>query len=396
MLALRWACVMGLGAIVAGAGCRDDKAHEARREPLKVDVAVPLSRVVGDSEYYPGVFEAVDSVDIRAKVTGYLDDIPYLRSESFIKQGEVNKDDVLFLIDARPFEKTVERLEADAKALQAQVTRLETEQARNERLLPSGTISREDYDRTVASRLSTTAQWEAAKAQIAEAKLNLAYCRITARFTGRISRNLVSAGNLVSSNATLLTNLVSVDPIYVTFNIEERTLQRYSRMKREGKLKEDDEHRTLINVGLDDDPPNAYPHEGAIDFGDNRVDPTTGTYLVRAVFDNKNELFKPGYSARVRVPIGAPRQVLMINERAIGSDLDQKYVYVVGSDNKIAYRKVELGRLHADLRIIDEGLEPTDRVVVSGIQLVRPGSPVNPQVVPMPEQAKTSLAPEIK
>ena len=248
MATLRWACVIGFGTVVVAAGCRKDASHEAKREPLKVDVAVPLSRVIGDSEYYPGVFEAKDSVELRAQITGYLQDIPYLRT-AVEKQWLVDKNDLLFVIDERPFQKAVERLEADAKSLYAQVVRLETEQARNERLLPSGTISREDYDRTVASRLSATAQWEAAKAQIEEAKLSLAYCRITAPFAGRISREKVSPGNLVSANVTQLTTIVSVDPIYVTFNVEERALQHYQRMRREGKIKEDDQDRPLIYVG---------------------------------------------------------------------------------------------------------------------------------------------------
>lgn len=392
-----WGMVLALGLAVGG-GCEGPSRPAAAVEKPKVDVAVPVRQVLVDSEYYPGVFEAVDSVDIRAQVTGYLIDIPYLRAESFLRQGKVSKDDELFLIDPRPFQKTVERLEADAKALEAQVIRWRAEEARNKQLLSANTISREEFDRIVAARLSTEAQHEAALAQIGEARLKLEYCRITAPFAGRISRNNVSVGNLVSADTTLLTNLVSIDPIYVVFHVEERVLQRYIRLKAEGKLKEDENRRTLIKVGLDDDPPDSYPHPGWIDFGDNRVDPNTGTYLLRGVLSNTDDRFKPGYSARVRLLLGSPRERLLVPERAIGRDLDQRFVYVVEPDNKIAYRKVQAGRLYGPLRVIDEGLGPDDRVVVAGVQFVRPGMIVEPRVVaaasvgaagvqPMPEQS---------
>ncbi len=378
-----WAMVSALGLAFVG-GCEGPSRPAAAVEKPKVDVTAPVKQILVDSEYYPGVFEAVDSVDIRAQVTGYLIDIPYLRAESFLRKGKVAKDDELFLIDPRPFQKTVERLEADAKALEAQVIRWRAEEARNKQLLAANTISREEFDRIVAARLSSEAQHEAALAQIGEARLKLEYCRITAPFAGRISRNNVSVGNLVSADSTLLTNLVSIDPIYVVFHVEERILQRYIRLKAEGKLKEDENQRTLIEVGLDDDPPDSYPHPGWIDFGDNRVDPNTGTYLLRGVLNNADDRFKPGYSARVRLLMGSPRERLLVPERAIGRDLDQRYVYVVGPDNKVAYRKVQTGRLYGPLRVIDEGLGPDDRVVVAGVQFVRPGMVVEPRVVASP------------
>ena len=161
-----------------------------------------------------------------------------------------------------------------------------------------------------------------------------------------------------------------------------------------GKLKEDENQRTLIEVGLDDDPPDSYPHQGWIDFGDNRVDPNTGTYLLRGVLSNADDRFKPGYSARVRLLMGAPRERLLVPERAIGRDLDQKYVYVVGPDNKIAYRKVQTGRLFGALRVIDEGLGPDDRVVVAGVQFVRPGMVVEPRVVAAPSVGAAGVPPE--
>lgn len=388
-----WAMVCVLG-VAAWSGCGGPSRPAAATEAPKVDVTTPVKQVLVDSEYYPGVFEAVDSVDIRAQVTGYLIDIPYLRAESFLKQGKVAKDDELFLIDPRPFQKTVERLEAEAKALEAQVIRWRAEEARNKQLLATNTISREDFDRIVAARLSTEAQYDAAEAQIGEARLKLAYCRITAPFAGRISRNNVSVGNLVSADATLLTNLVSIDPIYVVFHVEERILQRYLRLKAEGKMKEDENQRTLIEVGLDDDPPESYPHSGWIDFGDNRVDPNTGTYLLRGVLTNADDRFKPGYSARVRLLLGSPSEKLLVPERAICRDLDQKYVYVVGPDNKIVYRKVQTGRLYGQLRVIDEGIGPDDRVVVAGMQFVRPDVVVEPRPVAPPSRGSTGVQPD--
>ncbi len=378
-------CVAGLA---TGGGCGGPSRPAAAVEAPKVDVSTPVKQVLVDSEYYPGVFEAVDSVDIRAQVTGYLIDIPYLRAESFLKQGKVAKDEELFLIDPRPFQKTVDRLEADAKALEAQVVRWRAEEARNRQLLAANTISREEFDRIVAARLSTEAQHEAALAQIGEARLKLEFCRITAPFAGRISRNNISAGNLVSADAMVLTNLVSIDPIYVVFHIEERILQRFLRLKLEGKLKEDENKRALIEVGLDDDPPETYPHQGWLDFGDNRVDPNTGTYLLRGVLGNPDDRFKPGYSARVRLLLGSPREKLLVPERAICRDLDQRYVYVVGPDNKIVYRKVRTGRLYGQLRVIDEGVGPDDRVVVAGVQFIRPGMVVEPRPVASPSSVE--------
>jgi RND family efflux transporter MFP subunit len=375
----RWFAFAVCVALCTGnAACDRATGEKLERPPVAVVVAMPVQHEIGDSEYYTGSFEAVNSVEIRARVNGYLDSIDF-ESGSLVK-----RDALLFQIDPRPYQATLARATAEAEALDAQMKRYEADQARNERLLPSGTISREDYDKTVAMRLSATAQHQGALAQIEQAKLDLEFCRITAPFDGQVSRNFVSVGNLVAADTTLLTTIVSVDPIYVYFNIEERALQHFLRMKAEDKIPEDDRDRAIVYVGLELDAADAYPHKGVIDFGDNRVDEGTGTYSVRAVLDNKAGLFKPGYFARVRLPLGAPRKVLMVAERAIGRSLDEKYVYVVGDDNKVAYRKIVAGRLHKELRTVEEGLQAGDRIVVSGIQNIRPGMTVVPKAGPMP------------
>ena len=237
-----------------------------------------------------------------------------------------------------------------------------------------------------AAVVSAKAAETSARAAIAIAELNLDYTTVTAPVSGRISRNLVSAGNLIqagqSGGGTLLTTIVSVDPMYAYFDVDEHTVLRVKQLIREGKAETPDEVEIPVWLGLANE--EGHPHRGTIDFIDNQVNPRTGTLRVRGVFPNKDEALSPGYFARVRVPIGVPHKALLVTERALDTDQGQKVVYVVDKDNRVASRPVRLGALHDGLREITDGLKPGERVIVNGLQQVRPGMTVEPNLVPMP------------
>jgi RND family efflux transporter MFP subunit len=233
---------------------------------------------------------------------------------------------------------------------------------------------------------------KSARAQVEHAQLNLDFTRIAAPIAGKISRTLLTEGNLVNADSTLLTTIMSIDPMYAYFNIEEPTLLRVLKMKREGVLKERLGHMT-VRMGLADDVKHAFPLQGMLDFANNTVDPQTGTILVRGTFANpykvpsRPPMLMPGLFVRVRLDMGPPHKTLLVGERAIGTDQGQKYVYVVAKDNKIAYRRVALGLVFDGLQAIEEGLQPGDRVVVNGLQRVRPGIEVKSELVEMASTA---------
>jgi RND family efflux transporter MFP subunit len=239
-----------------------------------------------------------------------------------------------------------------------------------------------------AAVVTAKAAEAAALAAVALAELNLEYTTVTAPVAGRISRNLVSTGNLIqagqSGGGTLLTTIVSVDPMYVYFDVDEHTVLRVKQLIREGKANLPDEVEIPVWLGLANE--DGYPHQGSIQFVDNQVNPRTGTLRVRGVFSNEDEFLSPGYFARVRVPIGSPHESLLVTERALDTDQGQKIVYVLDEDKKVVVRPVRLGALHDGLREIPEGLRPGDRVIVNGLQQVRPGMTAESQVVTMPGQ----------
>ncbi len=362
------------------AGCGGAAIPATQTPPTVVVVSKPLQQEVSDYEDFTGRTDAAQSVDLRARVSGYLSKI------NFKPGDEVEQGELLFEIDAREYQAALDRAEAEVAGLDARVKRTEADFRRAEKLLPSNTITREEYDKIVADRAEAAAGLSSAGAKVKQARLDLEFTRVTAPLSGRIGRNLIDEGNLVAADNTLLANIVSVDPAFVYFNVDERTILRVQRMAMEGKEPSEKKLHLPVHVRLADE--KDYPHQAEVDFIDNRVDPSTGTIRVRAVIPNPIvadgwRRFAAGLFVGVRVPIGRPYKALLVSERALGTDQGQKFVYVVNDKNEVVYRPVRIGRLQDGLRVIEEGLQADERVITSGLQRVRPGVAVQPKPGPM-------------
>jgi RND family efflux transporter MFP subunit len=368
VIAMAWATITG---------CNQEKPQLAVTRPQVVLVSQPVTREVTDFEDFTGRSDAVFSVEVRARVTGYLDQV------RFEDGSEVKEGDLLFQIDPRPYEAALAAAEATVIQSEAHQRRLEADHRRASHLFTRGAISREEVDRIVGDYAEASAAVGIAKAQRDLTKLNLEFTKVTAPIGGRTSRRLVDPGNLVQADQTALTTIVSLDPIYVYFDIDERTLLRLRRLIREGRIKSRTEAEVPVLVGLSDE--EGYPHRGFINFSDNRVDPSTGTLRVRGVMPNPKpaqgsfRFLSPGLFMRVRLPIGTPHQSILIDEQALGTDQGKKFLYVVNDKNEVVYRPVKVGSLNEGKRVIEEGLAPGERVIVSGLQRVRPGVKVEPK-----------------
>ncbi len=363
---------------VLASGCTPPEGAKAE-ETLTVQVSYPVVRDVTEYSDATGRVAAVDSVEIRARVWGYVDKVNF-------KEGMlVKKGDVLFEIDPRSYRAALTQAEGNLASAEAKAFRLEADFKRAERLFAKNALSREDLDKIVGDRGEAQASITALKGAVEQARLDLGFTKVTAPVSGRIGRAIVTEGNLVQSGqtgGTVLTTLVSVDPVYAYFDVDERTVLRVRQLIREGQFKSARDETWPVFLGLANE--TGYPHEGKIDFVDNQINPKVGTLRLRGVFPNKDEALSPGYFVRVRVPIGRPHKALLITERAIDADQGQKIVYVVGPDNKITVRPVRLGIPSNGWRVIEEGLSATDRLVVLGLQQIRPGLVVEPKVVDMP------------
>jgi RND family efflux transporter MFP subunit len=347
-------------------------------------VSLPISKYVTDYEDFTGRTEAVAMVEIRARVTGYLE------NARFKEGAEVEKGDVLFEIDPRPYQADLAKAEANVIQAEAHQRRMDSDFRRAQRLLPQNSISREEFDKIVGDRAEGEASLGVARASRDLSKLNLNFTKVTAPIGGRISRRLIDPGNMVKADETALTTIVSLDPIYAYFDVDERTLLRLRRVVQEGKASSDTTGVAVL-MGLADE--EGYPHQGTINFEDNRVDSGTGTLRVRAVFPNPKRVLSPGLFARIRLPVGTAHPAILIAEQALSTDQGQKFVYVLNDKNEVSYRPVSVGRLHDGLRVINKGVGKDDRVVVSGVQRIRPGAKVEPKMVDMPNRTARANAP---
>jgi len=363
-------------------GCGVGRSTPTAPPPQEVYVALPVVQQITDTDVFTGRTEAVNTVEVRARVTGYLE-------KALFKDGaDVKEGDLLFEIDPRTYRAEYQRTLADVTRAEVHFQRLDNDYKRAAALLPRKAISQEEYDKIAGDRAEAEAAVGVAKASRDFAKQNLDFCKVTAPLTGRISRRQIDPGNLVKADDTPLTVIVALDPMYVYFDVDERSLLRFRRLIQEGKLRSARETRVTVAMGLADE--TGFPHEGYIDFAENRVDPQTGTLRARCVFPNPNRILSPGLFARVRVPIGAPHQAILVSERALGTDQGEKFLYVVNDEDQVVYRKVRIGSLQGGLRVIDEGLEPGERVIVSGLQRVRPRTTVAPILKEMPSQPEAS------
>jgi RND family efflux transporter MFP subunit len=362
-------------------GCRREPPAVASLPPPQVSVAAPLEREVVDFDEFTGRIAAVEEVEVRARVRGYLLKV------NFTEGAEVKQGDVLFEIDPRPFEAELDAAKGQVAQWEAKLARAEADVTRNQRLLPKGAASQKDLDTAIAERGEARAAIQSTRAQVERAALDVEFAKVTAPISGRVSRAQVTKGNLVNAggaDTTPLTTIVTLDPVYVYFDVDERALLQYQQAarKRVGgseRIPTVKEAKIPVYLGLSTE--SGFPHEGVVDFANNQVNTQTGTIQLRGVFANANRVFTPGLFARVRVPVSDKYQAVLVPDRAIGTDQGQKYLLAVNDKNVVEYRAVKMGRLHDGLRVIEEGLKPGELVIVNGIQRARPGLTVDPQRV---------------
>ncbi|CAD6536587.1 efflux RND transporter periplasmic adaptor subunit [Paraburkholderia sabiae] len=363
--------------VIAGLGTfgaiRVDARAPAQSAPTivpEVDVATVVQKTITDWQTYSGRLQAVEKVDVRPLVSGTI------VSVNFQDGALVKKGDVLFVIDPRPYQAEVDRAAAQLAAAQSRSGYTQSDWERAQRLIGDNAIAKRDYDEKQNAAREANANVKAAQAALEAAQINLGYTKIVAPVSGRVSRAEITLGNVVNAGASAapLTTLVSVSPIYAEFDADEQTyLQYISQVKNDGKVP--------VELGLANE--TGYSRKGTIQSVDNRLDTSSGTIRVRARFDNADGALVPGLYARVKVGGSEPHSALLIDDAAIGTDQDKKFVFVVDKDDHVAYREIQQGDLQGSLRVVKSGLHAGDRIVVNGTQRVRPGAQVRAHMVPM-------------
>lgn len=350
---------------------------------MEISVAVVPEREITEWDEYTGRLEAVDTVEIKPQVTGYLQKVVFGEGK------EVRKGDLLFQIDPRPFQAELARALAIKEQALTAVELAGADLTRADKLLASRAISQEEYEQRAAASRNGAAQLKSAEAAVQVARLNLSYTRITSPIAGRVGRAEVTQGNLVvgsqGGQATRLTTVVSMHPMYAYFDAAEQDYLKYMDLARSGErpLSRDAKNPVLMAVGNETE----FKHQGYMDFVDNRVNTATGTLTGRAVFPNPDRFLTPGMFVRVRLIGTGKYKGALINDRAIATDQDRRYVLVVGEGDKVEYRAVRTGPIVDGLRVVRDGVKPGERIIVNGLQRVRPGMVVKPKIVPMESQA---------
>jgi RND family efflux transporter MFP subunit len=412
-----------LAVLMGLTGCSQGPPRGPVQGTPTVAVSYPLLREITDYQQYTARTAATDAVQVRARVSGYLESI------QFEEGADVAEGALLYQIDPRPYQAALEQAQAQVNLQQAQLTYQEAVYRRNVRLNSEGqAVSLEELQQSRAAQQTTVASLNAAKAVVQQAQLNLDWTKVQSPIRGRIGRTLVTRGNLVAADQTVLTTVVSQDPMYVYFDVDESTVLRIQQLIREGKYPSVRERDTRLllalattTVGLLSSPgpqepflaaftlvsgmsalqspvwlglanETDFPHQGHLDFVNNQVDPSTATLQLRGVFPNPKpavgpRLLSPGQFVRVQVAVSAPYDALLVIQSALGTDLDQEFVYVLDENNAVVRRAVQTGTEHEGHQVIREGLQPSDRVLVTGLQQVHPGMVVSPRLVPMPTPA---------
>jgi multidrug efflux system membrane fusion protein len=356
--------------------------------PLQaVTVAEVPEREITEWDEFTGRLEAVDQVEIRPRVSGYI------KRVAFAEGKEVKKGEVLFEIDPRPYEADLARAEAELERARSASALARSEVQRAGKLVDVQAISREEFDSRTSAEAQGGATVRAAEAAVQTARLNLEWTRVRSPIAGRVSNALVTAGNLVQAGppaGAVLTTVVSVDSMYLYFDSDEQTYLRYASRARSSGGTNWRTARLPVYLGLANE--SGFPHQGRLDFVDNQVDPRTGTIRIRAVFSNRSRALTPGLFARVKLVGTEKMNVMLVRDAAIGTDQDRKFVLVVGSGDTLAYRPIVPGRLADGLRIVTSGLKPGERIVVNGLMRVRPGMKVAPTVTAMVPDFVASVA----
>ena len=389
--------VAGLAAIaivVALAGCTSEAAPaDAMPPPPEVSVATVLSKPVRVWDDFTGHVAAVESVEIRSRVSGYVDRVAYQEGQ------EIAKGDLLFVIDRRPYEAALAQARAGLARARSEAKLAASQDRRAQALVEARAISREEFEARKAAVAQAEAAVRAAQAEVAAARLELQFTEVRSPIDGRAGRAMATAGNLAQADTTVLTTIVSQDPVHVYFETDEQTFLRYGEMARRGERADS---RNVVRVGLANE--SGYPHEGVVDFTDNRVDPSTGTIRARAVLSNPDRVFTPGLFARVRLQGSGEIESMLIDARAVLTDQDRKYVYVLGPEDRAVRKDIVPGRVvevldggtPRRLQVVESGLEPIDRVIVHGMQKIfMPGMPVRPSLIAMgdpPNSGQTRVA----
>jgi RND family efflux transporter MFP subunit len=364
-------------------GCEQKQATQAPPPPT-VTVAKPVKKEIVEWLYFTAQTQAVDTVSITPRVTGYIDNITF-------KEGDiVDLGDLLFVIDPRPYQAALDQAKAQLVQGQAQQKLNDANLARASDLLAKNVIAKQDFDTTAAQKYVADAQVVANQAAVEQAQLNLDFTQIRSPIHGRIGAQLVNRGNLVQANSTQLTTLVSIDPIYAYFYVDERSVLRYQAAVKAGKMASSSQATLPVRLQLENE--KGYTHLGVIDFINNSFDPSTGTLQMRGRFPNLDGFLLPGEFGSVQIA-GSPRyEAVLVADRAIGSDQDQKYVVIVQPDGLTKYQKVELGPIVDGLRVVQSGLQGDETVVVEGIGKVRPNSKVSAEQTDMNKYASEQLA----
>ena len=327
---------------------------------------------------FNGRIEAVESVQLRPRVSGYIEKVNYTDGQ------EVKKGEVLFTIDDRTYRAALEQAQATLARAKTQASLARSEASRTDKLIHTNVVSREEWEQRRSAATQAQADIQAAQAAVDAAQLNLDFTKVTAPIDGRASRALITSGNLVTAgdSASVLTTVVSQKTVYVYFDVDESTYLHYQNLARSGQGAASNHLALPVEIGLVGE--DGYPHQGKVDFLDNQLTPSTGTIRMRALLDNTQRQFIPGLFARVRLPGSAEFQATLIDDKAVLTDQDRKYVYIVDKDGKAQRRDIKPGRLAAGLRIVQQGLNPGDKVIVEGLQKVfMPGMPVNAKTVAM-------------
>jgi RND family efflux transporter MFP subunit len=370
---------IGLAAPLLLTACGPDAAHaaQAQTQAPQVSVATVIERQITDYQEFTGRIEAVERVELRPRVSGYIESV------AFREGAEVKKGDVLFVIDPRAYQATLKHARAELARAQSASRQAQSQHERAVKLLSLRALSQEEFDSRAAGSEEAIADVQAAQAAVEAAQLDLDFTRVRAPISGMVGKAEITTGNFVSRGESVLTLLLSVDPVYVRFEGDEAAYLRQAEALRAQAHSAAGSSKTAAPVWLGLANEAGYPHQGELVFTDNEVDTATGTIRARARLSNPDRLFTPGLFARVRLGEGASHPAVLIEDNAVGTDQTRRFVYVAKADNTVEYREIGLGSLFDGLRVVDHGLAAGERIVVNGLQRVRPGAAITPQQVAM-------------